>query len=403
MKVEYPHEVMKAYTEETYGVVVYQEQVMRTMREVGKMSWKDTAEIRKLISRSQGVEKFDTFKDKFAVGARENGMNEKQIDEMWDAICTFGSWAFNKSHSISYTMISYWTMWLKVYYPLEFYSSILSLTHDEGKQKKIMKEFKREGYKVLPVDINASKEHFTIEKGGLRIGFADIKGFGLKSAEKIVKKQPFVSYDEFVKNMKKNFKLQDLDTITVGNQNLINLGAFDSVPQSNMQTLFGDTPNWYEKKEMSFGERWSLCPWDVDFRIEHKWMPVLKKYPKTFKEMPMNIEDLEESEGGDVLVWGIVYDKNLKNEIEEALSRGKKPPEKEPGKNYDFCNFTLEDDTDFVTVRVSKYHFPSFKKLIFEELREDDVLIIRGKMGSGIRMLFANKILCLRKFDEEQS
>lgn len=399
--VDYPHEVMREYTEETYGLVVYQEQVMRTMREVGKMSWKDTAEIRKLISKSQGVEKFDSFKDKFSLGAHENGMNDKEVDRMWDSICTFGSWAFNKSHSVSYTIISYWTMWLKMHYPLEFYSSILALTNIEDKQKKIMKEYRREGYKVLPVDINKSKEHFWIDGDGIRVGFADIKGIGTRMAEDIVKGQPYESYEEYMVKSKKTFTQNDLYNPAKTKKALVDLGAFDNVPQSQKVTLFGDIPEYIKKDKMEFIERWSLCPWDMDFNITSKWSKVLDKYPDKFKSKPMNIEDLADLEGHtDVVVWGIVYDKNLKDKIEEALSKGKESPKMRKGEQPKFMNFLLEDDTDFITVRVSTFFFPYVQKLIFEEMRDDDVLLIRGKMGSGIRMLFANKIVSLRQYDE---
>jgi len=401
-KIVYPHEIMKDYTEETYGVVIYQEQVMKTMRNIGKMSWKDTAEIRMLISKSQGVEKFNQYKKTFAIGAKENGMDNKQIDDMWDAICTFGSWAFNKSHSVSYTLISYWTMWLKVHYPMEFYSSILSLTLQEEKQKKIIKEYKREGYKVFPVDINKSKKHFVIDGDGIRIGFADVKGIGDKSSEIIVRNQPYVSYEQYVGKNKRKFNMSHLDGMSKIDQLLINLGAFDSIPQSNMIDLFGNKAVWYSKKNIPFAERWNACPWDVEFNIVDEWLPILKKYPKTFKTVPTPIENLSGKEGKEFVIWGIVYDKNLKDVVEEAMSRGKKPPQLKNGLSK-FCNFILEDDSDFITIRVSPHYFPKFKELLFERLREDDVIIMKGKMGSGIRMFFANQMVCLREFDDKNS
>jgi hypothetical protein len=88
--------------------------------------------------------------------------------------------------------------------------------------------------------------------------------------------------------------------------------------------------------------------------------------------------------------------------VEEAMSRGKKPPQLKNGLSK-FCNFILEDDSDFITIRVSPHYFPEFKELIFERLREDDVVIMKGKMGSGIRMFFVNKMVCLREFDEKHS
>ena len=174
------------------------------------------------------------------------------------------------------------------------------------------------------------------------------------------------------------------------------------MPQSRMSTLFGEEPTWYKKEELPFSDRWRICPWDVDFKIEDNWMPILKKYPNYFKELPTEIKYVEKKENEEFVIWGIVYDKNLKNHIEEAQSRGKPAPADAFAVPQDFCNFVLEDDSDFITVRVSKYVFPQYKKLIFERLRDDDVILIRGKMGSGIRMFFANKILSLREFEERQ-
>ena len=395
--VEYPHPVMEPFTEETYGIVVYQEQVMKTMREVGKMSWKDTAEIRKLISRSQGVEKFNTFKDNFSVGAKENGLTQPQIDKIWDSICTFGSWAFNKSHSVSYTIISYWTMYLKIHYPMEFYGSILALTEHEDKKKKIIKEYKREGFKVLPINANKSERHFSIEKEGLRIGFADIKGIGPMAATAMVERKPYVSYTDFCE------KLTGKRLTSTTKKNLINLGAFDDLGNNTQATtLFGDIIKEYEKTEMDFSDRFSVCPWDMEFGIDNKWLPFIKEHPEKFHSLPISIAQLKEMESKeDVVIYGIVYDKNLRDAREVSLSKGKNVDLTRYNGQYQFANFVLEDDTDFITCRLSHRVFPEYGNLIFEQIKADDVIVIKGRMGSGIRMFFVNKILSLRHYKDK--
>ena len=431
-KVSYAHEVMKSYTKDTYGLVVYQEQVMKTMREVGKMSWKDTSEIRKLISRNQGVERFNTFKDKFSIGAKENGMTEKEIDNIWESICTFGSWAFNKSHSVSYTIISYWTMWLKIYSPMEFYSSILSLTSNESKKKSIVKEYKREGYKVLPVDINRSKESFSIDGDAIRIGFCDILKIGPSYGKMISDKQPYSSYREYIS---KHEKKRVPESVT---QKLVNLGAFDSMAESSFETnLFGEVVNDFNKKEMTMTERVMICPWDVDFGIERDWLPTILKFPESFPMPPTNIsifkQDEDENEEmkdvrdnssmyEDITIMGVVYDKNLKDYREEA-GKGKNVDLTNKKGLYKYANFVLEDDTDFITIRLSNFAFVeptcqnipytitefdgakkegilNYGQLIFQELRPDDVIIVRGILGKGIRMFFADRIVSLRHFKE---
>lgn len=400
--VSYSHKLMVPYTKGTYGVVVYQEQVMMAMREIGKMSWKDTAEIRRLISKSLGEEYFNTFKDKFASGAKENGLKDEQIDAIWNSVCTFGAWAFNKSHSVSYTIISYWTMWLKVYYPMEFYAATLSLTPFDEKKKKVIKEYKRAGYKVLPVDINKSKETFSLEKSGIRIGFENIKGIGPGAAESIVKHQPYTSYWNFLD------KTKGKRVTETSRQNLVNLGAFDALKEKGMITLFGDTDCGFSKTEMSFQQRMEVCPWDVEFGINDKWMPFIKKYPKVFKDFPKSIEKLKSMESAnDIVIWGMMSDKNLKDVNEVASKAGgakKKKPIMDPETGVEltqFLNFILEDDTDFITVRVGQLAYKEYGNLLMNEVGSGDVIMIRGKMGSGIRMFFANKILSMRHFKEK--
>ena len=454
-KVSYPHKVMKDFTNDTYGIVIYQEQVMKTMREVGKMSWKDTAEIRKLISRSQGVEKFNTFKENFAIGARENGMSEKEIDDVWDSICTFGSWAFNKSHSVAYTIISYWTMWLKVYYPIEFYSATMSISPEE-KQRKIIKEFKREGYKVLSANINKSNKNFAIDGDGIRVGFENVKGVGPKAAEALASGQPYKDYNDIKRKMEKK-KARVHDGI-IGT--LASIGALDDIEEESiMPTLFGEVVLPYPKPEIDFAKRMEICPWDVDFGVADKWMEYIKSHPDFKKAIPTPIEYLEEMGGKDCVIWGVVYDKNLRDVREVSLSKGKgidlkkyhavkaitsnarkifsnkkyssinmlESIERRSGKLltegidyekthlYEFANFVVEDDTDFVTARLSWLAFPepcsngikvngeyvSNGQLIFEHLKPDDVVLLRGRMGSGIRMFFVNKILVLRLHKEK--
>ena len=320
-------------------------------------------------------------------------------------------------------------MWLKVHYPMEFYSSILSLSNSDDKKKKIVKEYLREGFKLLPIDINRSKEQFAIDEEGIRIGFENIKGIGESKSKRIVKYQPYISFSDFEK---KNQKLNKTTS-----KNLVNLGAFDFLGNNTVQkTLFGESIREYKKDELQFAERFFLCPWDLDFGIEKKWKPFIQKHIDYFKKEPIKIEELKEKEGSeDVLIYGIAYDKNLRDAREVSMSKGKgydvnkykivhlfnkelikkyggaefisqwtfKDDRKKYRKDIDykienqfqFANFVLEDDTDFITVRISHIAFPLYGKLIFEGIKAEDPILIKGKMGSGIRMFFANKIISL--------
>ena len=185
----------------------------------------------------------------------------------------------------------------------------------------------------------------------------------------------------------------------------------------------------------------------MDFGLTKNWLPVIKQNEKYFKELPVDIGTLKEMDSAeDVVIYGIVYDKNLRDAREVSLTKGKAyDPEKyrivhllkpdlkkyfrgnewvsqwaikgyqfkqkrrlEEGvdyrieEQYQFANFVLEDDTDFITVRISPIAFPMFGKLIFEGINAEDPVVIRGKMGSGIRMFFANKIVSLKEYKKEK-
>ena len=104
--ITYLHPLVKDITEITHGIVVYQEQVMEIGRHVGKLSWEDISQLRKAMSKSLGQEFFDKYWERFKVGAEENGVSEIDAKKIWDNINTMGSWAFNRSHAISYAMLS---------------------------------------------------------------------------------------------------------------------------------------------------------------------------------------------------------------------------------------------------------------------------------------------------------
>ena len=304
-------------------------------------------------------------------------------------MCTFGSWAFNKSHSVSYSIISYWTMWLKIYYPIEFYSAMTSTLLSEDKVRRVIKEYLREGFKLLPIDINRSKRSFSIDGKNLRLGFTQIKSIGTLVSEKIIANQPYKNLDDFEKRAKIGKRAINL---------LSKMGAFDSIGgvKKTILTLFGEEIEKKYEDEITFEEKLKVCPLAVNFNIVEKWKGFIKKY---IKWKISKIEHVNPERGTETIM-GIVYDKNLKDKVEEALTRGKVPPPIKNGQSK-FCNFVLEDDTDFVTIRVSPQNFQRLHKLIFEEIDNDSIIVVKGRMGDGIRLFFANEIVCLNHLKDK--
>lgn len=188
-KVEYIHPTCEPATKITYGVVVYQEQVMQIVREVGKFSWEDTSLIRKIMSATRGDEAFGAFKIKFRAGALTLGIGESDADNIWKNICTMGSWSFNRSHAVAYGLVTYWCLFLKAHYPLEWATACLRNASNAEQCTKLLRELDREGYKYKDFDKDLSEINWSVKKGVLIGGLLNVKGVGEKKARDIMERR----------------------------------------------------------------------------------------------------------------------------------------------------------------------------------------------------------------------
>jgi len=180
--------IHKEVTEETHGTVVYQEQMMMIARRIGNMTWAQVAELRRATSKSLGDEFFGKYKRIFIEGAAENGIDEKTADEIWRAISSSGSWMFNKSHAVSYALISYFTAWCKAHYPLEFAAANLNHAKDDESALRILRDFVvNDGIEYSTINPDESGINWSIVNGKLLGGLTLIHGIGVKKAQKIIK------------------------------------------------------------------------------------------------------------------------------------------------------------------------------------------------------------------------
>jgi DNA polymerase III alpha subunit len=188
--VTYLHPLFEDILSASLGIVVYQEQVMRVVREIGGFSWEDTSRIRKVMSDRKGAETFAREEAKFVKGATANGLSSDLSKEVWKALSQYGSWAFNRSHSVAYGFISYWCCVLKAYHPLEFAAATLThISNDEDgivKQLKMLREMVKEGYTYTPVDAKASTDKWVASNGRLIGPLTNIKGLGPKLLSEIM-------------------------------------------------------------------------------------------------------------------------------------------------------------------------------------------------------------------------
>jgi len=187
--VEYLHPTMKLYLEETLGVVLYQEQVMRIVREIGDFSWEETSTIRKAMSGIKGEEFFDQYGSKFATGAAKLGITKGEAAKIWNEICSFGAWGMNKSHTVSYAIISYWCAYMKTYHPLEYAAASLRHSKNAEQTIEILRELKSEGVDFTPFDPDLSNESWTAAEGKLMGGYTNLVGIGPVKAAHYVQKR----------------------------------------------------------------------------------------------------------------------------------------------------------------------------------------------------------------------
>ncbi|MDI6840454.1 MAG: DNA polymerase III subunit alpha [bacterium] len=171
--------IVTKYTARSRGQILFQEQIMKILREAGKLDWADVTAVRKLITKKQGAEKLVGIKERFL---QAYSHDQELGEEIWHRCGESGAYGFNIAHSTSYTFLGYYCMYLKVHHPLEFYWANLVVEPDN---ESLLREYIQAGGKVYNVKFGRSKATWTIDKGGLRAGYLTLHGIGLKNAEKL--------------------------------------------------------------------------------------------------------------------------------------------------------------------------------------------------------------------------
>ena len=190
--VSYPHPSLEPYLRSTLGLIVFQEQILSIGRELGGLTWEDVTQLRKAMSKSLGREYFDKFGDRWKAGVMEKTQMSREVaDAFWLDMCSFGSWAFNLSHSVAYAHVTYWCLWLKAHHPLEFAAASLDSQKDPFQQIETLKELRQEGVGYVPVDADRSTHRWEVSKGqnghGHLLGpLTNVVGVGPKKLQEIM-------------------------------------------------------------------------------------------------------------------------------------------------------------------------------------------------------------------------
>jgi len=337
-KIRKIHPDIDPILEVTYGAIVYQEQIMSIIATVMDIDFGEADIYRRWLEKPEkNAENVAKWKQDFIRIGLEKGYSQKLVDMIVQLIIDNSGYGFNKSHSIAYSIIGYWTAYMKVNFPLVFYTTVLNGNLDEA--DAFMAEARKIGIEILPPHVNNSKLIFTIEgEKSIRAGFNAVKGVGPKAVESIVKNQPFVSVNDY-------FERNDKSALNKGVVSaLINSGAFDGlgieVGENDIPFELQDKFSFIEKEDKKYVvlnrkqmEKWFELLTEINTRkaVTNHIVP-----PELIKGKYFSMFELiEEKDGGFVVPLNKLSDIGLKLEDLPDQSPTRKKPKGSFSKDLD--------------------------------------------------------------------
>lgn len=245
--ITYLHPLLEPVLKETYGVTIYQEQVMQIAQVLAGYTLEEADNLRRAMGKKK-KEVMQEERARFLRGAAKNRISERLAGEIFDQMETFAAYGFNKSHAASYAVISYQTAYLKTHYPQEFMAALMSLEMgDTNKTYKNIAECRLQGIPVLPPDVHESDEGFTVSSGTIRFGLGAVKGVGSKAIEVIQTARQagrFTDLYDFCRRVRGS----QVNKRVI--ESLIKCGALDSLNASRAQLMAGleEAMRWAEQQ-----------------------------------------------------------------------------------------------------------------------------------------------------------
>jgi DNA polymerase III subunit alpha len=415
-KIKYLHPLLEPILKDTYGVIVYQEQVMQIAQVLAGYTMGDADFLRRAMGKKD-PEEMAAQRERFVAGARDKKIDDKRAGEIFDQMETFARYGFNKSHSAAYALVSYQTAYLKTHYPIEFIATLM--TSEMGDTDKVIKnlaECRSKDIEVLAPDINESRADFTPVGNKIRFGLAAVKNVGEKAVEVILESRtqdgPFESLFDFCRRV---------DMTAVNRrviESLIKCGAFDSTQvsrarmigalddamkagqahqrdqSSNQFDIFGmlGTPAKGSKRP---GDAYAqVSEWSAQEALAFEKEALgfyitghpLDKFDRVLKKIASGtIAALKEkAQPGEVKIGGVVSALRLRN-----TKKGDR-----------YGSFNLEDKTGFIEVIA----WPDTYKKCFALLGADDPIYVKGRLevGEDRIQVIANEIDALAQAAKNQ-
>jgi DNA polymerase-3 subunit alpha len=383
--VTYPHPSLEPILKGTYGIIVYQEQVMQIANVLAGYSMAEADLLRKAIGKKK-PEILKKQRDIFIQRSVEQGVDKEIATKVFDLIEYFAGYGFNKSHAVCYATIAYRTAYLKAHYPKEYFTALLNgYIGNENKTRELLFEIRRNEIPIFPPDINKSDIYFKTEKDGIRFGLLAIKSTGEKALNLILedrnKNGDFTSFANF-KNRMQNLRVNKKVV-----ENLIKAGCFDSFGEDRKALL----TNGGEEKEESLSLFGTSLPRTVKKIVRASTMELLNYEKDAFgfyiTDHPIN-SYLQILEDENIKTVSDLKEKDDGNTVKIAGIKGKFKRAK-TRKGQSMYKFEIEDNDARATVVVFPMSYETFSKYADKE----GVIVVEGhakREGNGFTIIADN-------------
>ncbi len=237
------HPLMEGVLDETYGIMVYQEDVSKTAVALAGFSHVDADGLRKVMSKKDRNKRLPDYFRRFREGAKLRGVADEQIKEIWEMILSFDGYSFCKPHSASYIRVSFQSSYLKTHFPAEFMAAVISNQGGFYSPFAYVSEARRLGLKVLPPDVNESEYRWKGRRDRLRVGFLSVKELGKKTAEHIIAERAKKEYQN-ISDFLERIKPEENET-----KALVYCRAFERLhPSESIASLLWEAASWHKKR-----------------------------------------------------------------------------------------------------------------------------------------------------------
>ncbi|WMI33159.1 DnaE-like DNA polymerase III alpha [Microbacterium phage RikSengupta] len=356
-KREEIHPMVSKICEFTEGQIIYQEQILQICGDIGKLPWTHRSAIRKIISSKKGESAFNALWEQFYEGAASQGIDRPTAQEIWKRMVTAGTYAFNIAHCVSYSMLGFWAMWLKVHHPAIFFAAQLQKVKDKDKQIALMKDMQDARYgrslRVLPPHLDESGVTWTPVEGGVRAGFLQIPGVGEKTAIAIAEAHKERHFGDWIELMGSKGGVKGVGKTTV----------------AKMEE--------FATKEDPFGiDQVAKDIRAIKQAIKADLLPGAPMPRHTSDDVPY--EDIPWSG----VIVGRLKDINLKDLFEDHRSRTGEELDPSTIKRPDLkdsVTLYLEDALGTLTVKVNRHSYPKFKNMVWDATKNQDYFLCAVK------------------------